>query len=264
MQDQEVAGYKCPLCSYRDVDEHNVRLHIKESEEGEHKKLDGFTSEYQPVKLYEHTEMPETERLIFGIGQELNQLDNEVIGQIADALETSTPHAIRVFEDNGIDYKWKGRSGATSWDDLTELQRKVLHTYINDQRFEPRALANTVGTKVAHAENIMNRYSWLTAPKYFFDGSAAGEVNVTDVRRQEVLDFIKEHDIGSTNELELPDEQGDKDVEIQSNESEEDAAANPFLIASVEQQFKIVTALSKDGEDELAEHYFRQAVGKEQ
>ena len=267
MQDREVAGYKCPLCSYRDEEENNVRLHIKESEEGEHKKLDGFTSEYQPVKLFVSTEIPETERLIYGASQELRKLDNDVINQIADAANTSTTHVIRVLEDNGVEYTWKGRTGATSWDDLTELQRKVLHTYINDQRYTPRALAGALDTSKKNTQNIMDRYSWLTAPKYFFEGGTGAEVNVRDVRREDALEFIKEHNIGSQELGEVPDTDepgGEEKVDIQTELEEEDTATNAFLIASVEQQFKIITALSKDGEDELAEHYFRQAVGKEE
>lgn len=261
MQDREVAGYKCPLCDFKHENEDEVRKHIKASEEGEHKGLNGFTTKHQPATLYIEPEFPRKEQLMYGIAQELKTLDNETINEIADALNTSTTHVLRVFKDNNVDFTWKGRTGATTWPELTELQRKVLHTYINDQRFEPRAIANTLDTDRRVAENAMESYRWLTSPKYFFSDSDVGEVNIQNISRKEVLEFMDKHDLG---EVETSESEEQEDVDIETGLEETDSANNPFLIASVEQQFKIITALSKDGEDEMAEHLFRQAVGKEE
>lgn len=261
MQDREVAGYKCPFCEFKHELEDEIRKHIKSTKTGEHKGVNGFTTKHQPVTLYIEPEFPRKEQLMYGIAQELKTLDNDTINDIAEALDTSTTHVMRVYKDNDVDFTWKGRTGATTWDDLTELQTKVLHTYINDQRYEPRAIANTLGTDKRIAENAMESYKWLTSPKYFFSDEEVGKVDIDNFSRKEVLDFMEKHDLG---EVETQDVKEKEDVDIQTGLEEDDSANNPFLIASVEQQFKIITALSKDGEDEMAEHLFRQAVGKEE
>lgn len=277
--------YKCPLCDEGDAfeasKEKDVRHHITQIEEGDHRNTNGFKFE-KVIPSYEidietgdetevwnvssdkpnfNAEGEELDRKLLKATDYFDTIDNDAISEISDAAEVPKSRIFRVLEDNNVDYKWRGRKQAYTWDMLSERQQEILARKLHNTS-NHAAIGRSMGKSQGSVNNTLKKYGWmlheLHRPKelddYFKAEKTVGATeDMIDTYKTSVDDGEEEHDDDKEEERNVP--------EIENNE-----AINKLASAGVEfsisinvedDKFDGMKKLIKAGYDDLAEKVYQ-------
>lgn len=226
--------YKCPFCEVTKPSLKAVREHVTETEDSAHIGHNGYTMS-QTIQQKEELDIDvESERemhqKIKKAAQYFDDMDNDAIAKIAEEADVPKNRVVRVFEDEGIIFSFRGRKPISRLVDMSSERQKLMKEYqYEDDRIMREVLEDSgADLKESNAKNTIQKYKWLKLPIYDGDkGNSTiknGEVKVEDTA-DEMLEQVKEEN--KTENMTLIDKLEDAGVDytVEINEDDFDAIA---------------------------------------
>lgn len=122
--------YRCPFCGEEKSTERKVRVHVNVENDKLHSGKNGFEMDETIERVDERNKKKQDTRLleegIIKAAERVEERDNDGVRKVAEAAGVHHSYVMRVWEENGIEYTWKGRRPPTTWEELSDKQKRVL------------------------------------------------------------------------------------------------------------------------------------------
>lgn len=280
-EDTSEVTFVCPLCGKEKPAEKKIRQHIDAKEDHQHKRHSYNTDITIPMKHPNiipensskslHNKIKKAGEMINeGKIEDIDELNNIAIKRIEEEANTHRSHIMRVFEDEDVDYHWKGRKPSLYADQLTENQKDILKEYVRRDKPEltngrdgeittPQGrIAKAQDTTTSTVKDTIQNYGWILGydADDIIQQEPKGEVVTEGVEEalkndmeEESEQFHKESaDDGETVELSI------EPLHMIHLEKLADAEVDfDVQVVIQEKQFDAVKKLIKCGHEELAE-----------
>jgi len=181
--------YKCLYCDKTSKSIQEIKQHITDSREGQHKTVDGFQLD-TPIPTVDSNKLGETLN-VADIEQRIRRRakdkgfktrdgsDNKLLDEIAAEANTDTSHVFRVLEDSGYEVRFSGQHPPTAWEDLTSRQQSALSLAVELNTVDPEEIASGQDYYASDIAYVIRRYGWLCANKYYKGSTDDYEGNVS-------------------------------------------------------------------------------------
>lgn len=246
--------YKCPFCDRTKQTEKRVRQHISSKSDSAHGRHSYDTD--RTIEAIHDSIIPDNssksvhdeiktagERVIEGVDGYPDALDNGGLKKIAEAAGTHHSHVMRVFNDEHIDFSWRGCTPPTVASELSENQMVVLKELNNSPGADYKEITNAIDVDRAQVQTTIEKYSWLL--DYDRDGIVDSTFEGTERVENIPDDFnkVEDNDDDYTDDMknELLNALEDADVEYEVN------------VSVTEDSWDATKKLLKNDHDDVAE-----------
>lgn len=225
--------YRCPICGELYPTKRKVKLHVKNSDEGDHTGVNGFemgkTIEEVQLGVHDIENERKLHEKIAKAAEQFDEIGNKAVNEIAEAADVPTARVLRVFDDEGIAYQWAGRLPARSFEEMTEKQQEVIKEYAPESDLSYSEISNHVDLGKKAVGNTLNTYGWMAYPIYDDLNGGYGEMEGKVEYNGETEDMLGKHRFGPVEDdadilLALHDSDVDYTIEVDSDPL--DAIAN--------------------------------------
>ena len=237
--DATTVRHLCPFCDEDFSTERKVREHITHEEDDEHRGTNGFTMNRTIETKQDSSRLPLHNKIVKA-ADKFDTLSYQQAEKVARAADVSKYRVLRVWDEEGFNLSGIRSDTSLYFDELSELQQKVLaQKYKNPEKSE-RDIESELGASHGSTSAIRGKKGYLLEDRYRPENLDGKSENITDASNSE------------------SDEEEAEMKEVRSIIAALDDSDVEFTIeiSTEEDSFDVLESLISNGHSDLAREYF--------